>query len=802
LSTAGRAVRERLIVALVVAVTAVAALLVTTSVRLNPDVVALLPSRGDAAALARYLRGFGGGGVSVVLIQGPDADHNAEAALATERALATRPSVAFSRARIDAVAAPDPMLAWRIADAPARARLAAALTPEGMRERLDGTRQLLLAPGSGAAVETLARDPLRLAELLAGDRAVGSGVSTRSDGFFATEHGSSHLVVVKPHGQALRGSEARAFTDDVDRTLAELRAAHPDVTFGVTGPHVVAAQMEGLLRTDLTRSGVISGVLASLAFALVFWRVRALAAILPPLALGTLWTAALAVFWPGGISAIAVAFTSVVVGVGFDTGVHVYAALLDARRRGLSPADAAHAARSYAARPVLIAATIAAVAFASLALSSVEALAQLGLLCAAGEIFTALAIVGLTPAIGALLERGDPPTERPASFFRAVAGLTRTRARAAIVVSIALALGGSVFVTGVHVSDSLVAVRPSKLDALDVERRIFEVFGGRPQPFIILVADPSKEAAMRRADVLAENLAADAAAIERVDALVSLVPSETTQRVRLAERDALDMPAKAAELARALEEKGFAVPRFEGALEAMRKPPRDVIVPDEVLAGDLGVLGARYLATDGAEHLAALHVHLTPETSSARLAELVRGLDDKALVTGYAKLEIDLRGALANDLPRIGAVAGVLVVVLLFISLRRAREVAIALGVLVLGIALLLALAGVLKLPLHIYSALVIPVLCGITVDEAMFLLHQARREGDGDPIERALVVQGRPVVTTALTTTAGFAALAFASYDGLRHLGLVGALGNLVTLVMALVLVPAGLRLLTATAR
>jgi hypothetical protein len=525
--------------------------------------------------------------------------------------------------------------------------------------------------------------------------------------------------------------------------------------------------------------------------------VRALAAILPPLALGTLWTASLAIFWPGGISAIAVAFTSVVVGVGFDTGVHVYAALLDARRRGLSPSDAAHAARAYAARPVLIAATIAAVAFASLALSSVEALAQLGLLCAAGEILTALAIVAVTPAMGALLERGDPPPERPASMFRAVAGLTRSRARAAVVASVAVALAASVFVTGVHVSDSLVAVRPSKLDALEVERRIFEVFGGRPQPFIILVADPSKEAAMHRADVLAEGLAAETSSIERVDALVSLVPSAATQQARLAERDALDLPSKADELARALEAKGFAVARFEGALDAMRKPPHDVITADDLLAGDLGVLGARYLGADGPDHLAALHVHLTPGTSSAQLAERVSGLDAGALVTGYAKLEIDLRGALASDLPRIALVAGVLVVVLLFISLRRAREVAIALGVLVVGIALLLALAGLLKLPLHIYSALVVPVLCGITVDEAMFLLHQARNAGEGDPVERALVVQGRPVVTTALTTTAGFAALAFAGYDGLRHLGLVGALGNLVTLVMALVLVPAGLRLL-----
>lgn len=791
-----------MIVAVVIAITALAAILVATRVRLNPDIVALLPSRGDAATLGRYLRGFGGGGVSVVLIQGPNADENERAATETAEALRALPSVAFSRERLEPGISPDPLLLWRNADAPARARLASALTPEGMRERLDGTRQLLLAPGSGGATAALAKDPLRLGELvMSGDRAVGSGVSTRTDGFFATEDGSSHLVVVKPKGQALRGAEARAFTDDIDDVLARVRAAHPSVTAGVTGPHVVAAQMETLLRADLTRSGILSSVLASVAFALVFRRVRALLAILPPLALGTLWTAALAAFWPGGISAIAVAFTSVVVGVGFDTGVHVYAALLEARARGLSPADAAHAARAYAARPVLVAATIAAVAFASLALSSVDALAQLGLLCAAGEILTALAIVAATPALGWLLERGAPPQKSEPTVFRAIARLTATRTRAFIAVAVSVTLGASVLVTGVHVSDSLVAVRPSKLDALDVERRIFEVFGGRPQPFIVLVADASKDEAMRRADAVAESLATSPG-IERVDALVSVLPSQATQRARLAERDALDLPAKAAELERALVDKGFAIARFGPVLESFKSAPTEVMSPTDALGGDLGVLGARYLAEDGGEALAAIHVHLRSGTTIDDLQARVRDLDAHAAVTGYAKLEVDLRKALADDLPRIAIVAGVLVIALLFASLRRAREVAIALGVLVVGVAVLLALTRVFGLPLHIYSALVIPVLLGISVDEAMFLLHQARHDEDGDPIARALAVQGRAVVTTALTTTAGFVALALAGYEGLRHLGAVGALGNAITLVIALVLVPAGLRLIRPAPR
>ncbi len=796
-----RALRERLAVAAVVLVTAVAAVIVTGFVRLNPDLAALLPSQGDGAVLARYLRTFAGGGVGVILIEGPRPEENAEVATAVAVGLRGRETVAFASERVEASGTHAPLLLWRTADAPARERLAAALTPEGMRERLAGTKQLLLLPGTGSLSASLSADPLRLSELVRPDgKGVSAGVPARSDGFFANEDGSAHLVVLKSRGQALRGAEAKAFVADVDASLAAIRREHPEVRIGVTGPHSVAAEMEELLRADLTRSGIISTVLASLAFALVFRRARALLAILPPLALGTLWTAALASAWPGGISAIAVAFTSVVVGVGFDTGVHVYAALLEARREGLSPSDAAHAARRRAARPVLVAATIAGVAFASLSLSSVDALAQLGLLCAAGEILTAIAIVVVTPAIGAWLERGAAPRERASPLLRALGALTGTRTRAGVAVGLLLACGASVLVTGVHVSDSLVAVRPNKLPSLQVERAVFELFGGRPQPFIVLVEASTREEAMRRADVLAEGLASQTELVARVDALVAVAPSEATQRERLAERDGLDLPSKAAELERALVEAGFKIGRFQGALAAMRAPPADVIPPAELLSGDREVLGARYLATDGGAHLAALHVHVRdPQGAAARLESAARALDGSAAVTGYARLEADLRSVLGKELPRLGLVAAALVVGLLVVSLRSAREVALAVGVLAVGLGALLGAASLAAVPLHIYSALVIPVLLGISVDEAMFLLHQARAPvaAGEDPIARALVVQGRPVFATALTTSAGFVALAFADYEGLRDLGVVGALGNASTLVVALVLVPAGLRLL-----
>jgi hypothetical protein len=94
----------------------------------------------------------------------------------------------------------------------------------------------------------------------------------------------------------------------------------------------------------------------------------------------------------------------------------------------------------------------------------------------------------------------------------------------------------------------------------------------------------------------------------------------------------------------------------------------------------------------------------------------------------------------------------------------------------------------------HVYDALVLPVLFGVTIDESMFLLHAAGSQS----IDEALRTQGPLVAATALTTAAGFAALAACRFEGLRDLGIVGTIGVLAGLVAALVVVPASLRVLS----
>jgi predicted exporter len=735
-------------------------------------------------------------------------DSEAEVLAATEdvaSALRDKASIEAVLDRAPVPSLPDPTLAWVYAGPSARQALARAVSRDGMRERLAGTRALLLSPASAGLEDWLAKDPLRLSLIPWESRnELAAGVGAAEGGSFSADAGKARLIVVEPRGNAFDARAAESLVADFDGARALVAKAHPHVTIELTGGHAIAAATAKMLKRDLAVSGILSLSLASFVFVATFRRARALIAVLPPLVLGTLWTTGLAALAPSGLSAMAIAFAAVVVGVGVDTGVHVYAALLRGRRRGLTPPSAAAFARQTTWRPTLFAAVAAGLAFGSLALSDLKAMKQLGVLCGVGEVLTAIAILLLTPEIGALLERGPPPPLRAPSWGALVLGATSTRARALAVFGVIAASALAVAVYGwPRAGDALVAIRPRALLPLATEDAVYRLFGGRPGQWVVLSEDGDPERARSRADAVAEALdpLRQSGTIEGFDALASLAPSDTTRRARLVARDALDLPGMRPSLEAALSDAGFDLGACAPALEAFSHPAAWTPVGASGSDARMGWLVARHLRRDGGRTMAATFVRPSGDAAlDARALEAIVKADAGAVVTGYPVLESALRATLGRDLPRVALAAFALIVLTLRAVLGTARDVAIALatvGAELIGVALLTRVLGV---PWHIYDALVLPVLLGVTIDEAMFLLSSARegaQEGESPEscIERSLHEQGPLVVATALTTAAGFAALLACRFEGLFALGEVGALGVLLGLVAALFVVPAGLR-------
>ncbi len=775
--------------------------------RLSGRLARLFPDDPAAKALGAYVDAFGGGDVTVVLVRGDDPAKVTTTADAIARACIGRPGVKSATTNIspptqqgDGDAIPDPTLSWAFAGAEERRLLATHLTDEGMRARLEETRSLLLMPGSSGLSSLVREDPLRLlAVVRARARSIAATVGADETGALVADQGRARFVLVSTVGSALDSDEAKALIDSLERAIAESK--EPGVTATIAGGAAIARDVERMIRRDLYLSSAISTVLVALAFVVTFRRVRALLAIGPPLLLGTLWTTGVAAALPGGVTAIAMGFASVVIGVGLDTGVHVYAEVERARR--LHPdatvSEIAERARNEVARPTLTAAIAAACAFGAMALSRLPALRQLGLLCATGEVLTAIAILALTPTIAARLEKVAPATPRETpraiqSLGAYAAGRRGARIVAGFVALLAIAFA---ILGPPRPGEAIVALKPKGLPSLAAQEDAIRLTQGTPGEIQLTVTQTGRDEqeVLARGEVLAALLAKSASS-RSVEAIASWLPSRTTIAARLSERDEAFV-GRADALTRLLGEVGFSVEPFASAIDHLRHPATVDAATAAVArlrVGPFAPLVARHVAKHPltGETIVATYVR-GPALDAAALQGEVALADPGAIVTGYPVLERSLRDALARDLPRVALVALVLVIIALRSVLRSLREVAVALVALAVELLFVALVVRIFHVRVHVYDALVLPVLIGITVDESMFLLH-ALREGDA---RSALRREGRAIITTACTTAAGFGALLVCGFPGLRDLGTIGVVGTVAGLLASLIVVPAAAGLL-----
>ena len=209
-------------------------------------------------------------------------------------------------------------------------------------------------------------------------------------------------------------------------------------------------------------------------------------------------------------------------------------------------------------------------------------------------------------------------------------------------------------------------------------------------------------------------------------------------------------------------------------------------------------LFARHLARDdrhGGESLVATYVRPVDDAAAgARLRAAILAADPGSAVTGFDAIDRALREVLTRDLVLVGGVALAMVAVAMRLALRSLRHALVALATLACEMALVGVAMRVLAVRWHVYDALVLPVLFGVTIDESMFLLHAARERPHGGGAARAGTARGGDGPHDGCGLRG---ARSRAASTGCATSGAVGTLGVLAGLVAALVVVPAAVRVL-----
>jgi predicted exporter len=160
-----------------------------------------------------------------------------------------------------------------------------------------------------------------------------------------------------------------------------------------------------------------------------------------------------------------------------------------------------------------------------------------------------------------------------------------------------------------------------------------------------------------------------------------------------------------------------------------------------------------------------------------------------ATLTGLNVISYDTQAAIQSDLPRVTLLALGIVVLYLIIQLRTLREPLLSMAPTIFSLTLTLAVMHLLGEKLNMVNLVAIPLLIGIDVDYAVFIVNAARlrRKSSPEVFEAQLVSSCHAIAMCAGTTILGFGSLAFTSVPAVRSLGVAVSVGVLTCLLATL---------------
>ncbi len=696
--------------------------------------------------------------------------------------------------------------------------VAAKLTDEAIALQVRDDHAALSSPMGAFREEFLLEDPLGLMPVFA-KRLLGQHGSLRLDlssGYYLSQDGRSLIMLVKPRqaSQDLQFSRrlVEAVREDAVAVQVEL-APDPSVPSPVAirlggNPAMLVEETELLRRTVIvTGSAAFVAVLGL--YLLCYRRVATLFYSSLPLMLGQAACFAVAYFYPGSLNSASAALPALLMGLGTDFTIVMYARYVEERQSGRSLAEATEAMVGEGGLGVFTGAVTSAGTFYALCISSYRGLSDLGFLIGTGIVLCGIAIVFMLPAM-IVWNEGVRPRLGPVKRLHLQSfGLEHGLAWAAR--RPAAAIGAVVALTAVagwgawqlDFDESIDSLRSTESASYRVQRDIAARFGASLSYMMAICESRTLDEAVALAARVDERLQPFVAAgvVGRVESIHSYLPPADRQREVLealarGRSDVFDPARIRRALTRELEANGFRVEPFEpylARLDRFLAPARPIGVGDLEGKG-LDRIVHRYVRHEAGRARVVTYLYPTrPEwrrTPPPGLVEALAGGDPGITVTGTNVLGRELKRIFLRDARRAAVLGIVLVAALLLVDFRSLRLTAVAMAQLVCGIVLMMGVMYALGMQINYANAFVATMIMGVGIDYGIHLVHRLHR--NGGRIDDGVLETGKGVVLAAATNIAGFGTLMLGNYPALRSLGVMALIGSITCLLTALTLVPA----------
>jgi predicted exporter len=590
-------------------------------------------------------------------------------------------------------------------------------------------------------------------------------------------------LVVRPVGSAFdakfAGPLMQRVEDVVDRHTPAAQQAGLEVVW-LGGAYRHAVEDVQAVRTDLFWTGIVSFAMVLALVAFAFRDLRAVVIVFVPLLFANLWTTGFALLAVGSLNTFTSFYPAILIGLGIDFGIHLYARYREERAEGGEVEDCIQRAWAKAGPPCLTAALTTSGGFCALWAAGFGGFRQLGTILAVGVLLCLFAVLILLPLLIRWRERrpyklparrsDDAARRRPPTYRLAPLGLL-----VATVVTIAAASQ----VHRIAFQYDMSELRPAGLAYNDLTPDQQKLATASYAPLIVSYADDAALTA-DHAMLTARIAAGELPAFKGVVSIRSILPADQATRI-----EAL---WKVVALAQHENVKFLPLPVQENLAKLAAIEPRELQATDlpRSLQHMLGALDGRH----------RLLILPAGNMWDLRNTEVLRTEAENALpgraVAGEYMAMATLYTLFHGDIPVVvGWALGIVFVFTLLDmrSLKKALATTLALGA---GMAWAVAAMIVFDMKLSVVNFVGLPILLGMGVDTVIHLLHRLDEEGPGR-VRQALATTGWATGLSTATTVVSFAALALATHRGVQSLGLMIVLGLTLVTLAGFVLVPLG---------
>lgn len=681
---------------------------------------------------------------------------------------------------------------------------------------------------------------------------------------YLTGTGDHHIIAVFPVIQGDEANQVAPIVQKIRAARDEVRKANPGskVEASVTGVPALATDEHDIVKHDLIITSILSmlGIAGSLYFA--FRSIRQASVSFLPIGFGTAVTWGLAYLVFGQLNLITASFTSVLLGLG-DFGVHIQARYAELMRGGADRKVAIETALVKAGPGLLVGTVVTAAAFFTTTVTEFTAFAQLGLLTCLGLLVMLCGTYLLVAPMIIMILGKKPKVAPEMPGMRAMGAFIRRFPRALVAGSVIVTIVFACLLGGVSFNGRYFDLLPKEAEsakgliAIEKDRVLTPIVANvtadtieearevagklRELDSVASVESPSdllpqlddgSIAALKRTLLLfdapleLDKLGAESISYEQVkpklNALMDAFDDvayamkgggrdakavdEVKEAIRALRKDLESLPDGAKGPLTKINHEAAALLTAQlaegGVLRRALDTARAVAARGHYEPSDLPALWRRrFVSKDGTK--VALFVHPKDDIwdvkISERFAAEVNGVTPKA--SGLALTLSEHPRMIVSGFRNATLLAAGLVLVILFVSFRNLRDMAVAAVPLAMGAIWMLGSMGPLHVSFNHANMVVLPLLLGLGVDSGVHLMvrfkQSAADHGGVADIDEMLTSTGGAVFVASMTTIFGFAVMIIADYQGMVKLGVIMTVGMSATLALTLLVVPAILILL-----